>query len=173
MKSILAATLLLVSFNNFAADFIVETSTTFAYKFLRLDAQERVVLSVGKETHMSCFQRYTYEVVKKKNMIFVLQRPLAHILSVCVNPTLQTEGVDIVLKTSNSARTFELYLPAKASVELSSDQKPENPDMRICTAEAGMLFNPETSTCKGYSNGCIKNDLLELGYREAQGLECR
>lgn len=44
---------------------------------------------------------------------------------------------------------------------------------RMCTAEAGILFNPETGKCVGYTNGCQRNDMLAKGFQAVQAGQCR
>lgn len=43
---------------------------------------------------------------------------------------------------------------------------------RICTMDAGVMFNPETGECVGFNNGCRRAELAAKGFTFAQADQC-
>ena len=46
------------------------------------------------------------------------------------------------------------------------------PPVGACTAIAGVVYNPATDTCQGFSNGCHLDSLVRQGYEFPQNGQC-
>lgn len=80
--------------------------------------------------------------------------------------------------TSPSARSQNDTLPGSAAPKaeiapsaVSSKALPTQP--KLCTQIVGTLFNPVNSQCVDYTDGCQRSDLMNLGYVQASGAQCK
>jgi hypothetical protein len=80
--------------------------------------------------------------------------------------------------TSPSARAQEDTLPGaeapKAEIVPSAVPGKALPTQpKLCTQIVGTLFNPVNSQCVDYTDGCQRSDLMNLGYVQPSGAQCK